>query len=146
MYQLRDGIRTRSTPHKGQVPVIRILLADDHPAVRLGLRTWLSVETDVQIVGEAADGAEALALALALRPDVVVIDVEMPVMDGMSATTALHAAVPRSAVVMLSMHDDARMRQRAVAAGASAFVAKQEIADHLLAAIRQAAAMADPPL
>ena len=122
--------------------MIRILVADDHPAARLGLQAWLSAEADIEVVGEAADGAEALALTVALQPDVVLMDAAMPVMDGIAATAAVPAAAPGSVVVMLSIHDDLRIRQRAAAAGASAFLVKHDPADQWLAAVRQAATMA----
>jgi DNA-binding NarL/FixJ family response regulator len=94
---------------------------------------------DIQVVGEAANGADAVALAARLRPDVVVMDVTMPVMDGIQATHELRTIVPESSVVILSLHDDVATRDRARLAGAASFIAKHQ-ADHLLlAAIRQAA-------
>ena len=119
--------------------MIRLLLVDDQPTVRRGLGLRLHLEPDMQIVGEASSGREALSMAQALTPDVVLMDVEMPEMDGIEATAALSAAVSTSAVVILSIHDDAQTRGRAQAAGAVAFVEKQGATDHLLAAIRQAA-------
>ena len=118
--------------------MIRLLLVDDQPAVRRGLGMRLHMEPDIQIVGEASTGKEALSMAQALTPDVVLMDVEMPEMDGIEATAALSAAVSTSAVVILSIHDDAQTRGRAQAAGAVAFVEKRGATDHLLAAIRQA--------
>jgi two-component system response regulator DesR len=93
----------------------------------------------LQVVGEAGDGAEALTLASSLRPDVIVMDVEMPGMDGLAATAAIRGADPRCAVVTLSLHDDVATRRRAHLAGARAFVAKHQPVDHLLAAIRSTA-------
>ena len=119
--------------------MIRLLLVDDQPAVRRGLGMRLHLEPDIQIVGEASTGREALKLALALSPDVVLMDVEMPEMDGIEATAALCRAVSQSAVVILSIHDDAQTRVRAQAAGAVAFVEKRGATDHLLTAIRLAA-------
>lgn len=119
--------------------MIRLLLVDDQPAVRRGLGMRLHMEPDIQIIGEASTGKEALRLAQALAPDVVLMDVEMPEMDGIEATAALRATVSTSAVVILSIHDDAQMRGRAQAAGAVAFVEKRGATDRLLAAIRQAA-------
>ena len=87
--------------------IIRLLLVDDRPAVRRGLRIWLALDPNMEVVGEASDGAEAISLARALRPDVVLMDVEMPVMDGISATAALRSIVSQSAVVILTLHDDA---------------------------------------
>ena len=119
--------------------MIRLLLVDDQPAVRRGLRIRLHLEPDIQIVGEASTGGEALSMVQALSPDVVLMDVEMPEMDGIEATAALRMADPRSAVVILSIHDDMQTRARAQAAGAVAFVEKRGATDRLLAAIRQAA-------
>lgn len=119
--------------------MIRLLLVDDQPAVRRGLLMHLHLEPDIQIVGEASTGREALRLAQLLAPDVVLMDVEMPEMDGIEATAALCLAVSQSTVVILSIHDDARTRARAQAAGAVTFVEKRGATDSLLAAIRQAA-------
>ena len=118
---------------------IRIMLVDDHSVVRQGLRLFLKYDPELEVVGEAADGAEALRLAREIKPDVVLMDVEMPEMDGIEAAAALRTAVSQSAVVILSIHDDAQTRVRAQAAGAVAFVEKRGATDHLLAAIRQAA-------
>jgi DNA-binding NarL/FixJ family response regulator len=119
--------------------MIRLLLVDDQPTVRRGLGLRLHLEPDIQIVGEASTGKEALSMAQALAPDVVLMDVEMPEMNGIEATAALRKAVSQSAVVILSIHDDAQTRGLAQAAGAVAFVEKRGATDHLLAAIRQAA-------
>lgn len=118
---------------------IRVLIVDDQPAVRRGLEMRLALEPDVEIVGEAEDGAQAGSLAASLRPHVVLMDVRMPGMDGMSATAALRTAAPGSAVVILSLYDDARTRVRAKDAGAAAFVAKHRMEVALLEAIRQVA-------
>lgn len=119
--------------------MIKLLLVDDQPAVRQGLRMRLALEADLAVVGEAGDGRAALALAAALAPDVVLMDVALPEMDGIAVTEALLAAAPERAVVMLSLYDDAVTRARARAAGACTFVAKQDGVDALLAAVRHAA-------
>ena len=118
---------------------IRLLLVDDRPAIRKGLRIWLALEPNMEVVGEASDGAEAISLARALRPDVVLMDVEMPGMDGISATAALRQVVPQSAVVILTLYDDAATRTRAREAGAAAFIAKHRMEETLLAEIQRAA-------
>ena len=119
--------------------MITLLLVEDELLVRHGLRMWLEREANVTVVGEASDGAEAITLAQALLPDVVLMDISMPTMDGIAATDALHIMVPHSAVVLLSLYDDATTRARAYAAGAVAFVGKQEGVRALQAAIQQAA-------
>ena len=122
--------------------MIRVLLIDDQAVVRRALRGRFHLEPDLQVVGEASSGSEALAQAQALSPDVVLMDVAMPGMDGIEATATLHRAVPQSAVVILSIASDAQTRARAQAAGAAAFVEKRGATEMLLAAIRQAAGQA----
>ncbi len=118
--------------------MITLLLVDDEPLVRYGLHMWLERVADIMVIGEASNGGEAIALAQALHPDVVLMDISMPTTDGIAATAALRASVPQSAVVLLSLHDDASMRARAHAAGAVTLVGKQEGVKALLAAIRLA--------
>jgi DNA-binding NarL/FixJ family response regulator len=122
--------------------MIRVLLVDDQALVRRALRARFQLEADLEVVGEASSGTEALALAQVLTPNVILMDVEMPEMDGIAATAALRRISPRSAVVMLSIHDDAPTRERARAAGAIALVEKRGATVALLAAIRQAAEQA----
>ncbi len=95
-----------------------------------------ALEEDFQVVGEAADGKAALDMARELHPDVVVMDVEMPTMDGVAATEMLVGCEPHPAVVMLSLYDDVKTRVRAQAAGASAFVEKHAPVETLIQAIR----------
>jgi len=122
-----------------EVLMIRLLVVDDQPAVRRGLRVRFHLEPDMQVVGEASSGREALTLAQTLAPDVVLMDIAMPGMDGIEATAALRTIVPQSVVVILSIHTERQTRIRAQAAGAVAFVEKRGTTDTLLAAIRQAA-------
>jgi DNA-binding NarL/FixJ family response regulator len=117
---------------------ITVLVVDDHAAVRRGLRSRLELEADLQVVGEAADGREALRKVDQCDPDVVVLDVEMPVMDGLSVAARLHAEGRRIRAVVLSVHDDQATRSRARAARVDQFVSKRCGAEALLDAIRQA--------
>lgn len=119
--------------------MIQVMLVDDEPAVRRGLRMRLKLVPDIQVVGEAGDGEEALRLAQELKPDVVVMDFAMPRLDGIQATQALLKIAPNTAVVMHSLHSDETTRARAKAAGAAAFIAKGDSQPGLIAAIRQAA-------
>ena len=96
----------------------------------------LAVEPEISVVGEAGDGKSALELARTLSPDVVLMDVEMPGMDGIEATELLHQELPDCCVVILTIHDDATTRRRARDAGASAFVSKHQIDGRLMDAIR----------
>jgi DNA-binding NarL/FixJ family response regulator len=122
--------------------MIRVLLVDDQAIVRRGLRVRFRLEPDLQVVGEASTGTEALYLAQTLKPDVVLMDIQMPEMDGIAATAALRREVPQSAVVILSIANDTQTRGQAQAAGAVAFVEKRGETETLLSAIRQAAAQA----
>jgi DNA-binding NarL/FixJ family response regulator len=130
---------SRDREEKKAPDVITVLLADDQTSVRKGLRMRLNLEPDIEVVGEAGDGEEAIEMARELCPRVIVMDVEMPGMDGIAATTTL-CGQQEFRVVMLSLHDDKQTRQRAADAGASGFVAKTRMDECLLGAIREAAA------
>ena len=116
---------------------IEVLLVDDQQAVRRGLRMWLEIEPDVSVVGEAADGEAAVSLAEKLHPDVVLMDVKMPGVDGIEATGKLQTVDPCIAVVILSLYDDIDTRARVRNAGAAAFVAKHRMKPELLVTIRR---------
>ena len=134
-----DGWKPDEMGQTDEVLMIRVLLVDDQAVVRRALRARFHLEPDLEVVGEASTGTEALALAQTLSPDVVLMDLEMPGMDGIETTAALRRMVPQSAVVILSIYDDAQTRGRAQVAGAVAFVEKRGATDSLLAVIRQAA-------
>jgi DNA-binding NarL/FixJ family response regulator len=104
-------------------PDRRLVLVDDHPAVRMALADLLEDE-GYEIVGQGANGAEALTLAEEHRPDSVVLDVRMPVLDGLEAARRLHAAHPAMRLVMLSAYDDPSLQEESLQAGASAFLVK----------------------
>ena len=118
---------------------IRVLVVDDHPVVRSGLAALLAVETDLQVVGEAADGEEALALVRSLAPDVVLMDLRMPGLDGAGATARIVAEHPDTRVLVLTTFDTDDDILRAVEAGASGYLLKDAHRDELLAAVRSAA-------
>ena len=140
MYHTRQYPQINEAPGRetGKVSMIRLVLVDDQVTVRQGLKMRLLLEPDITVVGEASSGNEALALVQQLCPDVVLMDIEMPGMDGISATTALHSIVPQSVTVMLSIHSDHVTRARAQMAGTKAFVEKFGSTEKLLTAIRQA--------
>jgi len=116
----------------------RLLLADDHRMLREGLRRSLE-DHGFDVVGEAADGQEAFRLATELRPDVVLMDVTMPVLDGVEATRLIHRPLPGTAVVMLTMHADGDVMARALQAGAVGYLVKDCAIDEVVATVRMAA-------
>ncbi len=119
---------------------IRVLIADDHSVVRQGLRMFLTLDPEFEVVGEAADGAEALRMARELLPDVVLMDLLMPVMDGIAATAAIRGTLPDTEVLALtSVLEDASVTG-AVRAGAIGYLLKDTDADALCRAIKAAAA------
>ncbi|MDQ2898360.1 MAG: response regulator transcription factor [Acidobacteriota bacterium] len=118
---------------------IRVLLADDHAVVRQGFRLILSHEPDMEIVGEAGNGREALALCEELKPDVVVMDVAMPELNGIEATRRLATSLPKTRVLALSMHKDGVYVREILRAGARGYLLKDSIDRDLLAAVRAVA-------
>ncbi len=118
---------------------IRILLADDHAVLRAGLRALLAAQDDLEVVGEASDGAEAIRLCQTLRPDVVVMDIGMPGVSGIDATARIKRDLPSVKVLILSMHDDRGYLRQVLRVGASGYVLKKAADTELLAAIRAAA-------
>jgi len=118
---------------------IRILLADDHAVLRAGLRALLAAQDDLEVVGEASDGAEAIRLCQTLRPDVVVMDIGMPGVSGIDATARIKRDLPGTKVLILSMHDDRGYLRQVLRVGASGYVLKKAADTELLAAIRAAA-------
>ena len=118
---------------------IRILLADDHAVVRQGFKMILGEQADMEIVGEAGNGREAVELAEQLRPDIVVMDVSMPELNGIEATRRLGASVPHARVVALSMHKDSVYVREILRAGARGYLLKDSPAADLVSAIRAVA-------
>lgn len=120
-------------------PPWRILLADDHAVLRAGLRMLLSVEPDMQVIGEADSGRQAVEQAAALQPDIVLLDVTMPDLDGLAALPQLKAAAPQARVLILTMHQDEAYLRQALQAGAAGYVLKKAADTELLSAIRAVA-------
>jgi DNA-binding NarL/FixJ family response regulator len=118
---------------------IRILLADDHTVVRDGLRSLLEREPDMEVVAEAADGRECVQMALQHAPQVAIIDVAMPVMNGIEAARRIVAEAPETAVLMLSMHQDESYVLRALRAGAKGYLLKDSPRSDVLDAVRSVA-------
>jgi NarL family two-component system response regulator LiaR len=119
-------------------PPIRVLLVDDHPVVRQGLRALLSTQEGIEVVGEAADGDAAVTAAERLSPDVVLMDVVMPEMDGVEALRRIAESRPQTRVVMLTSYADERRALEAVDAGASGFLLKDASPRDVVSAIRAA--------
>ena len=128
---------------------ISILLADDHEIFRQGLQVLLGNQADIKVVGQAADGLEAVALAEQLRPDVVIVDMMMPGLSGLEVTSQIRQRVPHSRVIVLSMHDDERYVLDTLQSGASGYVLKDSSTSDLMKAISAAMAgkiFLSPPL
>jgi two-component system response regulator NreC len=115
---------------------IRVLVADDHTIVRQGLVGILKSSDDVEVVGEAADGAEAVEKAAKLKPDVVVLDVSMPHLSGLEAARRIRETLPATRILVLTMHDDEEYVLKMVRAGASGYLLKDSAGSELIAGIR----------
>lgn len=118
---------------------IRILLADDHRMVRYGFRLILQTQKDMEVIGEAGNGRDAVELAKSLKPDVVVMDVTMPELNGIEATRRIHEAEPLARVLALSVHRDSVYVREIVRAGAEGYILKESADSELIAAVRAVA-------
>jgi DNA-binding NarL/FixJ family response regulator len=118
------------------VPAIRVLIADDHAVVREGLRHVLASDVGFDVVGEAANGMDAVALATALRPDVVVLDLSMPELSGLEAVSRIRESAPETCVLVLSIHDHEEYVLQSVRAGAQGYLRKDSSPAELRGAIR----------
>lgn len=121
------------------IPKKRILLADDHAVVRNGFRMILNAQEDMEVVGEAANGRQVIDLAMELQPDLVVMDVTMPELNGIEATRRICETAPRTRVLALSMHKDAVYVREILRAGAKGYLLKDSSEGDLLAAVRAVA-------
>ena len=121
-----------------QEPPIRIVLADDHHVVRKGIRALLEKASDIQVVGEASDGREAVDLVSELAPDVLLMDIAMPRMDGIQALELVLASGVPTHIVMLSMYSDKALVQQTLRNGASGYLLKGSVVEELLLAVRAA--------
>jgi DNA-binding NarL/FixJ family response regulator len=119
---------------------LRILLADDHELIRRGIRGLLRARRGWQVIGEAANGREAVEKANKLKPDVAVVDVSMPELDGLQATRQIRDASPTTEVVILTMHESDQMVRRVLDAGALGYVLKSDLAANLVKAVKHASA------
>jgi len=120
--------------------MIRIMLADDHQILRDGIRRGFDAADGVEVVGEAENGEEAIEVAARTRPDIVVMDLSMPVLDGVAATKRIRTDMPDTKVVVLTMHDDVNRTRQALDAGASGYLSKGSSFSEVLSTVRAVAA------
>jgi DNA-binding NarL/FixJ family response regulator len=118
-----------------QANPVRILIADDHELMRRGLRSILATRPDWEVCGEAVDGSDAIEKTKLLRPDILVLDISMPQLNGLEVTRAIRRDFPGTQVVILSQYEESEMRPYALEAGARGYVSKAEASRQLLAAI-----------
>ena len=127
-----------STTHEppASAPIIRLFLADDHAVLRAGLKVLLNAEPDMEVIGEAADGADCVRQVSRLHPDVVLLDINMPDCNGLDALPAVRSVESETQVLVLTMHDDAEYLRQVLAAGGAGYVLKEAAGNELLTAIR----------
>ena len=118
---------------------IRLMLVDDHQVIRTGLKSFLQTQPDFEVVAEASNGQEAIMLALETRPDIIIMDISMPEMDGLEATRQLKEKWPQVTVLALTVHEDKFYFMKMLEAGASGYLTKQAASDELVQAIHTVA-------
>jgi two-component system response regulator NreC len=116
--------------------ITRVLLADDHPVLRAGLSALLAAEPEIEVVGEADDGLDCIELAAKVRPDIILLDINMPRCGGFDALDRLREELPETRVLVLTMHDDVSYLRRVLASGGSGYILKQAAGTELLTALR----------
>ena len=137
--------RTGESIDVGSEDPIRVVLAEDHAEFRLGLKEMLATDGDIEVVGEAENGARAVALAREVRPDVVVLDLAMPVMEGREALgLILRDVSPPPGIVILTMHDQPHLRRELMSKGARAFLAKSASLAEVIGAVKGSRPMRTP--
>jgi DNA-binding NarL/FixJ family response regulator len=128
---------------------MKVLIADDHGIIRDGIRALLSPDPDIEVVGTAANGREAVELTMALKPDLIIMDVAMPELNGVEATRQLMKALPKLRIIALSVHSDHRYVNEMLRAGAAGYLLKDSVFDELrfaISAIRRGQAYLSPPV
>jgi DNA-binding NarL/FixJ family response regulator len=139
-----EALRMNNDPLANEAPrpasapeTVRLVIADDHELAREGLRSVLARERGLEVIGEATNGREAVSLCHRLRPDLVLMDVRMPEMDGLAATRAIKAELPRTSVIIVTMHEDPDYLLEALQAGAAGYVLKDSSKREIVTAVRQ---------
>jgi two-component system response regulator NreC len=125
----------KSAKEEEEMKKIRLMLVDDHEVVRVGLKTFLQTQEDFEVVAEAGNGEEAVSRAMATNPDLILMDITMPGVDGLEATRRLRVLCPSCLILALTVHDDKQYLMQMLAAGASGYITKQAAGDDLIAAI-----------
>lgn len=145
VYRLTLMVKCLNNMNKGASPLVskrrqstrtRVVLADDHPLLRKALRDLLAKEPDIEIIGEAGDGKEAFSLATEMSPDMVIMDISMPNMDGLEATRQIKAKCPKVAVLVLTVHTDDECILEILQAGAAGYIIKSAFGDEVAQAVR----------
>jgi DNA-binding NarL/FixJ family response regulator len=132
-----DQVNLQTAPRPRTSKVARVLVVDDHPAIRHGLVTLVDAEDDLEVCGQADTFQEGLASARALRPDVIILDLSLPDTSGMELIKAIKAELPFSAILVVSVHDESKYALRALLAGALGYIMKADAAENVLEGVRK---------